>query len=587
GAAETRDICADLVGKYRDRYLADRVFELAWTHSQVLLQQINATEADVQLYGRLAASVLYSNSVLRADSSLIIKNLRGQSSLWGYSISGDLPIVLLWIEDQANIMLVRQLIQAHAYWRLKGLAVDLVIFNEDHAGYRQVLHDQIMGLIAAGIKVKRMDRSGAIFVRNADQISEEDRVIFQAVARAIIRDSRGTLAEQMDRRGRVQPKIPVLEPTRVFRSLPPIVEALPRKDLIFFNGTGGFTPDGREYVISTGSEQVTPLPWVNVLANPNFGAIVSENGPSYTWSENAHEFRLTPWDNDPVMDSSGEAFYIRDEERGHFWSPMPGPARGATPYVTRHGFGYTVFEHTERGISSEAWLFVAVDVPVKFTVLKVRNRCGRPRRLSVSGYAEWVLGDLQPKTVMHVTTEIDPQSGAILANNSYNAEFGRRVAFFNVDHATRTVSADRTEFIGRNGTLASPAAMIRSRLSGRVGATLDPCAAMHVVFDLDDGEDREIVFTLGAGQDAADATALARRFRDSAAARKALDAVWLYWKHTLGAIQVETPDPSVNLLANGWLLYQTIACRLWGRSGYYQSGGAFGFRDQLQDTMAL
>jgi cyclic beta-1,2-glucan synthetase len=587
GAAETRDICADLVGKYRDRYLADRVFELAWTHSQVLLQQINATEADAQLYGRLAASVLYSNSVLRADSSLIIKNLRGQSSLWGYSISGDLPIVLLWIEDRANIMLARQLIQAHAYWRLKGLAVDLVIFNEDHAGYRQVLHDQIMGLIAAGIKVKRMDRSGTIFVRNADQISEEDRIIFQAVARAIIRDSRGTLADQMDRRGRVQPKIPVLEPTRVFRSLPPTMEALPRKDLIFFNGTGGFTPDGREYVISTSREQVTPAPWVNVLANPNFGAIVSENGPSYTWSENAHEFRLTPWNNDPVMDSSGEAFYLRDEERGHFWSPMPGPARGATPYVTRHGFGYTVFEHTERGISSEAWVYVAVDVPVKFTVLKVRNRCGRPRRLSVSGYAEWVLGDLQPKTVMHVTTEIDPQSGAILANNSYNSEFGRRVAFFNVDHATRTVSADRTEFIGRNGTLASPAAMTRLRLSGRVGAALDPCAAMHVTFDLDDGEDREIVFTLGAGQDADDAASLSRRFRDSAAARKALEAVWLYWKHTLGAVHVETPDPSVNLLANGWLLYQTIACRLWGRSGYYQSGGAFGFRDQLQDTMAL
>ncbi|MFO8091145.1 MAG: glucoamylase family protein [Desulfatiglandaceae bacterium] len=587
GAGETRDVCAGLVGKYRDRYIAGRVFELAWTHSQVLLQQINATEADAQLYGRLAASVLYSNSALRADSSLIIKNLRGQSSLWGYSISGDLPIVLLWIEDRTNIMLARQLIQAHGYWRLKGLAVDLVIFNEDHAGYRQVLHDQIMELIAAGVKVKRMDRSGAIFVRNADQISEEDHIIFQAVARAIIRDSRGTLAEQMNRRGRVQPKTPSLEPTRVFRPLPPKVAALPREDLMFFNGIGGFTPDGREYVISTSSEQVTPAPWVNVLANPHFGTIVSENGPSYTWSENAHEFRLTPWHNDPVMDSSGETFYLRDEDRGHFWSPMPHPSRGATPYVTRHGFGYTVFEHTERGISTEVWVYVAMDAPVKFTVLKVRNRCGRPRRFSASGYTEWVLGDVRPKTVMHVTTEIDSQSGAILANNSYNSEFGRRVAFFNVDHATRTVSADRTEFMGRNGNLANPAAMTRLRLSGRVGAALDPCAAMHVAFELDDGEDREIVFTLGAGKDADDAAGLALRFRDSAAARKALEAVWLYWKHTLGAIQLETPDPSVNLLANGWLLYQTLACRLWGRSGYYQSGGAFGFRDQLQDTMAL
>jgi cellobiose phosphorylase len=587
GAGKTRDVCAGLVGKYQDRYFADRVFELAWTHSQVLLQQINATEADAQLYGRLAASILYANSALRAGSSLLLKNLRGQSGLWGYSISGDLPIVLLRIKDQANIMLVRQLIQAHAYWRLKGLAVDLVIWNEDRAGYRQVLHDQIMGLIAAGVAVNLTDRPGGIFVRHAEQISEEDHILFQAVARAVISDSLGTLAEQMERHGPAGPIIPALAPTRTSRPLPPVVAVMPREDLVFFNGTGGFTPDGREYVISTGGGKVTPAPWVNILANPFFGAVVSENGPVYTWSENAHEFRLTPWHNDPVSDSGGEAFYLRDEERGHFWSPMPHPARGDTPYVTRHGFGYTVFEHTERGIHSEVWVYVAMDAPVKFTVFKVRNQSGRPRRLSVSGYAEWVLGDVRPKTVMHVITEVDPQSGALFAHNPYNAEFGNRVAFFNVDHATRTVSADRTEFLGRNGTLAQPAAMTRTRLSGRIGAALDPCAAIHVTIDLDDGEEREIVFTLGAGRDADDAANLACRFRDSGAARKALETVWDYWRHTLGAVQVETPDPSVNFLANGWLLYQTIACRLWGRSGYYQSGGAFGFRDQLQDSMSL
>jgi len=587
GAGETREVCTGLVGKYRDRYLADRVFELAWTHGQVLLQQISATEADAQLYARLASPVLYASAALRAGSSLLVRNLRGQSGLWGYAISGDLPIVLLRIEDLANITLWRQMIQAHTYWRLKGLAVDLVICNEDRAGYRQVLHDQIMGLIAAGGEVSLTDRPGGIFVRNADQISEEDRVIFQTVARAIISDNRGTLAEQLNRRGPVHTVIPALAVTRTGRPLPQTVAAKPRLDLTFFNGTGGFTPDGREYIITTGPGQVTPAPWVNVLANPGFGAIVSENGPVYTWSENAHEFRLTPWRNDPVSDFSGEAFYLRDEERGHFWSPMPHPAQGSTPYVTRHGFGYTVFEHTERGISSEAWVYVDRDAPVKFTVIRVRNQSGRSRRLSVSGFAEWVLGDLRSKTVMHVITGIDPDSGAIFAHNPYHAEFGTRVAFFNVDHATRTVSADRTEFIGRNGTSANPAAMTRSGLSGRVGAALDPCAAMQVVFELGSGEEREIVFTLGAGRNADDAAGLARRFRDSAAARKSLEAVWRYWHHTLGAVQVETPDPCVNLLTNGWLLYQTIACRFWGRSGFYQSGGAFGFRDQLQDSMSL
>ena len=587
GVGESRDAALILVEKYQDRRLADRVFDLAWTHSQVLLRQINATEADAQLYGRLAGSLIYANAFLRADSGILLQNRRGQSGLWGYAISGDLPIVLLSIEDPANIELVRQLVQAHAYWYLKGLAVDLVIWNEDHAGYRQLLHDQIMGLIATGVAANAADKRGGIFVRSADQISNEDRILIQTVARAIISDSKGSLADQLNRRNPIETAMPRLTVSRTHRAALPAVTAQPRTDLMFFNGLGGFTPDGREYIVTTAPLQVTPAPWVNVLANPHFGTVLSESGSAYTWAENAHEFRLTPWQNDPVTDASGEAFYIRDEERGHFWSPMPLPSRGMTPYISRHGFGYSVFEHTERGIRSEAWVYVASDAPVKFTVLKIKNESGRSRRLSVTGYVEWVLGDLRPKTAMHVVTEVDPASGTLFARNPFNTEFPNRTAFFNAEGAPRTVSGDRIEFIGRNGTLASPAAMSRSRLSGRCGAALDPCAAIQASFELADGQEREIVFTLGAEQDAGKTRRLADRFRGPAAARSALEAVWQYWKHTLGAVQVETPDAALNVLANGWLLYQTLACRLWARSGHYQSGGAFGFRDQLQDVMAL
>jgi len=587
GIGDTRDVCLGLIGKYRDRRLADRVFDLAWSHSQVFLRQLNATEGDAQLYGRLASSVIYANSSLRADPGLLIKNRRGQSSLWGYSISGDLPIVLLRIGDPANIELVRQLVQAHAYWRLKGLAVDLVIWNEDHVGYRQLLNEQIMGLIAAGLEANVTDRPGGIFVRPVDQISNEDRILFQSVARAILVDSRGTLADQINRRGLGEVNVPRLASPRIRRAEAPGTAALPRHDLIFFNGLGGFTPDGREYVITTAPGQVTPAPWVNVLANPDFGTVISESGRACTWSENAHEFRLTPWTNDPVSDSSGEAFYLRDEERGHFWSPTPLPSRGSQPYVSRHGFGYSVFEHMERGIRSELWVYVALDAPIKFTVLKVRNECGRTRRLSATGYVEWVLGDLRPKSAFHVATEVDPGSGALFARNPYNTEFADRVAFFDLDDAVRTISGDRAEFLGRNGALQSPAAMARSRLSGKVGPALDPCAAIQVPFELADGQEREIIFTLGVGRNADDARSLASRFRGASAARGALEEVWHYWNHTLGAVQVETPDPSLNVLTNGWLLYQTLACRLWARSGYYQPGGAFGFRDQLQDGMAL
>ena len=297
------------------------------------------------------------------------------------------------------------------------------------------------------------------------------------------------------------------------------------------------------------------------------------------WSENAHEFRLTPWHNDPVSDASGEAFYLRDEDSGHFWSPTPLPSRGAGYYVSRHGFGYSVFEHVEGGIRSELTVYVDVDAAIKFSVLKVRNESGQARKLSATGYVEWVLGDLRPKSAMHVTTEIDPHSGALFARNPYNTEFTGLIAFFDVDDATRTTSGDRTEFIGRNGTLKNPAAMARSRLSGKVGVALDPCAAIQVGFELADGQEREIIFRLGlAGRrETDDASKLVHRFRGSAAARGALEAVYQYWNHTLGAVQVETPDPSLNVLTNGWLLYQTLACRLWARSGYYQSGGAFGF----------
>ncbi len=498
-----------------------------------------------------------------------------------------MPIVLVQIADPANIDLVRQLVQAHAYWRLKGLAVDLVIWTEDHAGYRQLLHEQIMGLIAAGTEANVTDRPGGIFVRAADQISNEDRVLLQAVARAILIDSRGMLWDQIHRRRLAEVLVPRFTPTGTHRSEALATTGLPRHDLIFFNGLGGFTPDGREYVVTTSHGQTTPAPWVNLLANPLFGTVISESGLGCTWSENAHEFRLTPWHNDPVSDSSGEAFFLRDEESGHFWSPTPLPSRGPQAYVCRHGFGYSVFEHTDGGIRSELWVYVALDQPIKFTVLKVRNESGRSRRLSATGYVEWVLGDLPPKSTMHVVTEVDPVSGALFARNPYNTEFADRVAFFHVDHETQTLTGDRTEFLGRNGTLGSPAAMGRSRLSGKVGAGLDPCAAIQVPFELGDGQERELIFTLGVGRDANDAGNLAHRFRGSAAARDVLEAVWQYWNHTLGAVNVETPDESLNVLANGWLLYQTLACRVWARSGYYQPGGAFGFRDQLQDVMAL
>ncbi len=576
GVCETRSACMAMLEKYRARDGAERALAGAAAYHQTLLRHLHASAAEARLYARLAASVIYANAALRADASILGKNRQGQSGLWRFAISGDVPIVLLQVADAAKSVLARQIIQAHSYWGQLGLAADLVIVSARQVGASALQEAQ--GRAGAADSVQ----AGKVFVLSASQISEEDDYLLQSVARIVLHDGHGNLAQQIKRCGPVAgapppaPRPPVLAGA---------AELAPRP-LQFSNGLGGFAADGREYVVTLAPGQTTPLPWVNILANPTFGTLISENGSATTWSENAHEFRLTPWSNDPVGDAGGEAYYVRDEESGRFWSATGLPAGGATAYVARHGFGYSVFEHSEDGIDSELSVFVAIDAPLKFALLTLRNRSGRPRRLSSTGYLEWVLGDERAHTHMHVNTWRDGDSGALFAHNPYNTDFGGRTAFFDADGA-RCVCADRRQFLGRNGTLRQPAAMAQPELSGLVGAALDPCAAIRVVIDLADGQAHEVVFRLGAAASADAARDLLRRTGTSAGAHDALAKVKQYWQHTLGAVQVKTPDRAFDILTNGWLVYQVLACRVWARNAFYQSSGAFGFRDQLQDVMAL
>jgi len=594
GVASTHEACTDLVRKYQQQAMADRVVDSASTYSQAVLSGLRSSAADGLFYADLAASVLYANAWLRADPSVLASNHQGQAGLWRYAISGDLPIVLLSIADPANLESARRLVQAHAYWRQFGLDVDLVILTAERDVGGPDLHPKIEALIAACGQAERIDKSGGIFVRKLDQVAPADRILLQAVARIALSDDDGPLARQLER-GRSKPpfgSVPAVAPGNVgeTRARSELPHGPLEPQLVLGNGLGGFTPDGREYVITIAAGQMTPVPWVNVLANPSFGTLVSESGSANTWSENAQEFRLTPWSNDPVGDANTEAFYLRDEASGCYWSPTLLPSAGSTPYLTRHGFGYSVFEHSENGIDSELTVYVATAAPVKFMVLKLCNRSGRERRLSATGYLEWVLGDERTKTAMHVSTEIDAGSGALFAQNPYHTDFAGRTAFFDVDGAQlpgTSVCCDRSAFLGHHGTLRHPAAMGAPRLCGAVGSALDPCGAFRVPFTLAAGQKHELVFRLGAGATREEASALVQRWRGPTAAREALAEVTRYWTHTLGAVQVATPDRSLDILTNGWLLYQTLACRLWARNAFYQSSGAFGFRDQLQDVMAL
>jgi cyclic beta-1,2-glucan synthetase len=583
GVTESREDSVALTAKYQNLDVIDRAFDLART--DVAVSDLDLTEGEAEIYARLAGSLIYADADKRAGSNVLLANRQGQRELWKYGISGDIPIVVLRIGDPARIRVAKQILQAHSYWRMKALPVDLVILVDKVSDSPQTLYQQIVSLIGPERRTGLLDKPAGIFVRYLDQLPAEDLVLLQTVARIVLTDDREGLGEPTNFDQSTDVPVPALRLSQP--DVPDSSGDVVSRELIFPNGLGGFTPDGREYVVTVKPGEATPVPWVNVIANATFGTVISESGSAYTWADNSHEFRLTPWNNDPVTDLSGEAFYIRDEQNGYFWSPTPLPARGATPYVVRHGFGYSVFEHAESGIISELTVYVDMDAPLKFSVLKLRNVSGRPRRISVTGFWEWVLGDQRQRNLLHVQTETDPGTGALLARNFYNSDFPEAVVFVDVANLARTVTGDRNEFFGRNGSISNPAAMKRERLSGVTGAGLDPCGAVQVTLDIPDGEEREARFSLGAGRNLAHAQKLIAHSREPDASQAALEGVWHHWTQTLGAVQVETPDPAVNLMANGWLLYQVLSCRLWGRTGFYQSGGAFGFRDQLQDSMAL
>jgi len=610
-AGDTREEVMALADRYHDMLGATRAFELAWAHSQVELRQLHMSAQEAHLCQRLAAHVIYAGPAMRAPQDVLKANEQGQPALWRYGISGDNPIVLVRVSAAAHLALAQQMLAAHNYWRHKGLEADLVILNEDQSGYFDDLQNQLQGLVRASEDRGQVDKPGGVFVRKATHISHEDRILFQAAARCVLAGDRGSLATQMDRLERAAGPAP--RPPRPPRRRPADVgprtdhlggtSDLAARDLLFDNGLGGFTSDGREYAIrmapvarknavSRGNAsplpEFPPAPWSNVIANPSFGFLVTERAGGYTWAGNNSQLnRLTPWSNDSTTDPPGEVVYLRDDATGEVWTPTALAPHGPAAYTAHHGQGYTVFTHSGHGLDHELLLFVPPADPIKLMCLTVRNVGRQPRRLSAAFFAEWVLGTVRDQSPMRVVTEVDPDTGALLARNRFNADFPTAIAFVDVNARPRTWTCDRTEFLGRNGSLAAPAALERAAWSGGVGAGIDPCAALQTFFDLQPGEEKEIVFLLGEAANVEEARRLVSQYRKPGRPRAAFREIQDRWEGILNTVQVQTPNPALDLLLNRWLPYQVLSCRVWGRSAFYQSGGAYGFRDQLQDVLAL
>lgn len=589
--APSRDRALALADKYRDPNVFERILTLAWTQAQVQLHHLSIQPDEANLFQRLANSILYSDASLRPAPAVLSRAFIDVRQLWGNGISGDLPIVLALVDQIEDVDVVRQLLRAHEYWRLKQLAVDLVVINDEPSSYDLELHGSLASLVRAS-QLHHPDannRRGDVFLLRADLVPPEVRRILESVARAVLVGRRGSLADQLARAS-LRPEKPIrLKIARPPRAVEAAAPEVPQtSDLEFFNGLGGFADNGREYVIVLGEGLRTPQPWINVIANPSFGFLASESGSGYTWSLNSRERQITPWSNDPVTDPPGEAIYIRDELDGDLWTPTALPVRDETAtYVARHGQGYSRFEHSSRGIRSSLLQFVPLTDPIKISRLTLRNDSSRARRLSITAYAEWVLGNSRSATAPYLITELDSETGALFARSAHAGEFAGRIAFADLAAQQQSFTADRKEFLGRHRSLDSPAALDRSApLSRKVGAALDPCAALQTSVELRPGAKIEIVFFLGDAADAAEARRLIAKYR-AADLDATLDEVVRYWDNLLGGVQVNTPDRSMDLLLNRWLLYQTLSCRIWGRAAFYQLSGAYGFRDQLQDVMAL
>ncbi|MEO5579740.1 MAG: hypothetical protein ABIR58_03715 [Gemmatimonadaceae bacterium] len=585
-AADDRDEAVHLAQLYRVASHAEQAFDLSAETAELELLELGMSAADAAAYQDAAGVILFGSAGAASVSGAEPDS--GRENLFATGITGEWPILLASLATEVGLTRVTTLLTLHRYWRLKGIDCDLVIACGTRSNDQQ-FSDDVVSLVVASGESDLLDRPRGVFVRRSDALGPQETRALESAARIRVDCREPIFAEFYDADGAEQAVSPTVSSESV-AGLARVPETVAEEewsgDIACYNGIGGFNDRG-EYEIRLSGNQLPPAPWTNVVANPSAGFIVSESGSGPTWAVNSSFFRLTPWANDPVQDPPGECIYLRDDDNGRIWSATPAPIRETSSYTTRHGAGYSVFEHAHEGIATSLRVGMPTTDTVKIQVLSVTNRGVNSRRITLTSYVEWLLGSDRERTRGHVRTEMLSAEGIMLAANTFDPEFQDQVAFSAVSEKLSAFTAGRSGFLGRNGTLASPAALEQDTLDGIAERVVDACAALQMRLELAPGETRQVTVLLGSGKGREEALTLAGRYQAPADAIVALNQSAETWRMRLGTIRVTTPEPTFDLVLNQWSLYQALSCRIWGRIALYQSSGAFGFRDQLQDVMAL
>jgi len=593
-AGETKRLCfvtsiadnrADVLRLTKDIAMPalDRLFvNIPWAIAREV-HRLGLQDEELPQLQKLASLILYPVAVMRAVQPLHLGVLPQQSELWRFGISGDLPLILVRVHDIAETKILELLIRAQALWRRRGMLVDIGVLRLSQAGYEDPLRERIMEVLRDTHNTGWFGRHGGVHLIPTGQLSEHSINVVLATA-AVVLDTDRTLDERLgDALGSSSrpPYLTVIDKPEYSK----IDEVCKPSDLLFDNGIGGFDTASDEYVMQLDATVSTPAPWCNVLANKRFGTLISEQGLGFTWAQNSGEHRLTPWSNDPVRDKQGEQLWLRDEITGDIWTLSPNSGRIECPVQVRHGFGYSRWLCNNYGLEQEQLVFVPIDDPIKIIRLRLANCTNRDRRLTATFYAEWVMEALSGNALTHVVCDYDPITQSILARNHWNSEFASSVAFVTASQAPHSVSGNRSEFLNLEDPEGIPDGILRSDLGGRFTPGSDSCAAYQIHLDIPANQSVEVAFMLGAGIDHTEASEIISRWKSKEQWTRAVNELSEFWNRTCGAINVCTPDAGFDLMINRWLVYQSVSSRLLARAGFYQAGGAFGFRDQLQDVL--